>query len=842
MAQKKSKCKIGSLFIENFSPSSCRLPSNGKQMFVCLLFAICERTYITKFSIWARDGAAAITLTDLGGGSWRVVHTGVNDFAVNGDNVAFAVGDELSIGVVANVNGGTVSTGTVPYDENGTALSWSAGVATTTEENIDVPLTVTYVVPARAKRVQMRLTGRGPMVFTFRDYWYEITGHLDIPTDPIVLSNSNVEITLDPVTQLMVVEDRVSGRTWSQTDTNMDGAVIAKRGHTSSHVELVIRKSGVDFEISLDLNDDELNYSINADADVEVKPPLFPKMFVSKKGDRMLVPLSGGISVPSEQEEIVTTNGPITSLYQWQSQLSMSFVAITDGKASLMIVFDTPNDGVVQMVRSSTVQNFYFVTSFELEKGRFSYQRRLRFIFMSGNHVAVAKRYRRIAQSKGLIVPFTEKVKSNKYIDMLLGSVNVYVLGSWDVNRTTLYEEMQSLGIQRILSSQAVSQTYVEYMNNNMTDVLSSRYDIYQDTSNPYYEEKGWISWHSQWVREAYPNELITNATNDPITSWSVQNLSNPDQMIGCYVLCDLRAPNYAVKRLEDEYAQGYNYRSRFIDTTFASGYRECYHPDHPMTKTVSKEYRYKLLELFHKRGLVVGTEDGKDVAVPVADFFEGMMSPGSFRVPGSGRNLEEIFLEVPEAQVKVMLNESLRVPLFELVYHDCVVSYWYWCDHNAKVIPLWDRRDLFNRLYGTPPMFVFNQTVWKRYRDRFAQSYATAAPVSRLTGYAEMTDHVYLTSDCSVQQTLFSNGVRVTVNFGLQPYKTSSGNSIPAMGSLIEQGVFPENNSGLPPVAIAFIVIFVLVAIAGATVGVIFFLKRRVAHQARIQEQTLHV
>ena len=142
------------------------------------------------------------------------------------------------------------------------------------------------------------------------------------------------------------------------------------------------------------------------------------------------------------------------------------------------------------------------------------------------------------------------------------------------------------------------------------------------------------------------------------------------------------------------------------------------------------------------------------------------------------------------------MVNESLRIPLWELVYHDCSVNYPYWCDHNSKVMPQWDKRDLFNCLYGTSPMFLFNESNWENYKHRFAQSYKTAATVAKMTGYEQMVDHRYLTDDMTVQQTVFSNEVRVTVNFGDREYK-----GIPAMGYKIDR-----EELGFPMWAIALI------------------------------------
>jgi hypothetical protein len=116
-------------------------------------------------------------------------------------------------------------------------------------------------------------------------------------------------------------------------------------------------------------------------------------------------------------------------------------------------------------------------------------------------------------------------------------------------------------------------------------------------------------------------------------------------------------------------------------------------------------------------------------------------------------------------------------------VYHDGVVAQWYWGDYNNKLPSLWDKRDLFNALYGTPPMFMFNRKLWGEQKDRFAQSYKATCPVARAVGYAEMTDHRFLTPDRSVQQTAFAGGVTVTVNFGDKPFKMADGTDVAAGG-----------------------------------------------------------
>jgi hypothetical protein len=78
--------------------------------------------------------------------------------------------------------------------------------------------------------------------------------------------------------------------------------------------------------------------------------------------------------------------------------------------------------------------------------------------------------------------------------------------------------------------------------------------------------------------------------------------------------------------------------------------------------------------------------------------------------------------------------------------------------------------------------MFMFDSRVWEQYKDRFARSYKNISNVTRAVGYAEMTDHRFLTPDRDVQQTKFANGVTVTVNFGEKPYRLSDGKKIEPM------------------------------------------------------------
>jgi len=384
----------------------------------------------------------------------------------------------------------------------------------------------------------------------------------------------------------------------------------------------------------------------------------------------------------------------------------------------------------------------------------------------------MCKRYRAYAKRIGRFKTLAEKRRDNPNVDLLLGAVNVWC---WDRNAPAIVRDMQAAGIKRILWSHRQPPDALRALN-ELPGVLTSRYDIVQDVMNP--ENFGALRGvHPDWTTDAWPNDLMLDTRGQWRRGWRVR--AKDGSMIPCGVLCDRQAPPYLDRRIAAELAT-HPYRCRFIDTTTASPWRECYHPGHPMTRSDSRRSKMELLRLVsEKHKLVCGSETGHDAAVPYVHYFEGMMSLGPYRVPDAGRDMARILDEVPDRVATFQVGHRYRLPLWELVYHDCVVAQWYWGDYNNKLPALWDKRDLFNVLYGTPPMFMFRRPYWDEHKDRFVASYRTACPVARATACSEMTDHRFLTPARAVQQTVFAGGVTVTVNFGDKPHRLPDGTEL---------------------------------------------------------------
>ena len=196
---------------------------------------------------------------------------------------------------------------------------------------------------------------------------------------------------------------------------------------------------------------------------------------------------------------------------------------------------------------------------------------------------------------------------------------------------------------------------------------------------------------HPDWVTDAWPKDIVLDRAGQWVHGWNVQGKDG--EWYPCGVVCDRQALAYAKRRIPAELKDA-NYTCRFIDTTTASSWRECYSPDHPMTRSESRQFRMDLLAFVSQDcGLVTGTETGHDAAVPFVHYFEGMMSLTPYRASDSGRDIQTHLADGARAgRPSSRRGHYYRLPLWELVYHDCVVAQWYWGDYNNKLPKLWDR------------------------------------------------------------------------------------------------------------------------------------------------------
>lgn len=680
------------------------------------------------------------------------------------------------------------------YDSRGQALDWIFGAQSTKATSQWRNLRGRFLTPEGTAAILPRLTGRGPATVWFDDVQLTPAGSLDAmrPKDlpkRLSLSNASLELAFDTADASFSLSDRRAGRLWRQRP-GASVAVLEARLVTEGASPATSLPSQLMLRLLEPANMLELTCRIRlepqaAEAVVELQGNgamdgaiAWPAPVLSEKGMFLAMPVNEGISYPVDDASLPTMR---YHLYGGHG-LCMGWYGVTDGRQGLLWMVETPDDAAVRVPRIDG--RLCLAPEWLPQKGQFGAARRIRYVLLDdGGYVAMCRRYRAYARQNGILKTLAEKRKENPNVDLLVGAANVWAFGQ---DGPKLYREMRELGIERVLWSNRQKPEQIQALNE--LGALTSRYDIYQDLMDPAVLPM-LRGLHSDWTQDAWPHDITLGPDGKWIPGWGVKGKDG--KMYSCAVLCDSRAPAYAQRRVPAE-LKTHPYRCRFIDTTTAAPWYECYHPDHPQTRSDSKRNKMALLEFISKDcGLVTGSETGHEAAVPYVHYFEGMLSLGPYRVRDAGRNMLEVLEEVPEQVARFQTGHFYRLPLWELVYHDCVVAQWYWGDYNNKLPAVWQRRDLFNALYGTPPMFLFDAKGWKANRDRFVRSYRTATPVARATGYSEMLSHRWLSDDHAVQESRFANGVVVRVNFGAEPCVLPDGKRLEPM-SLEIKGISP--------------------------------------------------
>lgn len=733
---------------------------------------------------WSRTAGALTATVDResphgGHAALRLDHRGDADWSLEPAlRLEVQPGDLVELACWVQREGeGTATLCASTWNVRNEVVAWSSGDRTT----FPVPgwqhLRTRIVVTSPITHVQPRLIGSGPATIWVDDFTVVRAGILlalrpvDLPRE-LTLTNAVLEVTFRTGDATLSVVRRPNGRRWTQQAFSGDTLVRqATLRDGRLRCDLLHAGTGLDSIATLALDADRPELLIELSAQGELPGILhFPHPFLGKPGDHLVLPMNEGISFPVEDPSV----SPLHLVAYGGHGLCMAFFGITDGAAGLMAVLETPDDAAIRVDRRDG--QLVIQPEWQAERGRFGYPRRLRYvIFDEGGHVAMAKRYRAHAQQRGLLKTLAEKRQANPHVDRLLGAVNVWC---WDRDAVSLVRELQAAGIERILWSNRQPPGALKTLND--LGVLTSRYDIYQDVMAPTnFPRLQWI--HPDWTTNAWPRDIILDRNGQWLRGWGVE--ARDGTLIPCGVICDRQALPYARERIPAELAT-HPYLCRFLDTTTAAPWHECHHPDHPMTRGESRRWKMELLRYVSEDcRLVTGSETGHDAAVPFLHYFEGMLSLGPYRVPDAGRRMREIWTNVPPAVARFQLGHAYRLPLWELVYHDCVVAQWYWGDYNNKLPALWDKRDLFNLLYGVPPMFMFDRQLWREHRDRFVQRYTNTCPHVRRVADQEMTNHRFLTPDRSVQQTVFANGITITVNFGPAEFRLPDGAVVGPLG-----------------------------------------------------------
>jgi hypothetical protein len=646
--------------------------------------------------------------------------------------------------------------------------------------------------------------------------------------------------------------DKAAGVTWSSAAARF-GQISVMEGGKAVRYPLVAFEAGgarnartLTFHPLPDRNDAWVRVSVSAgpgnrslDLAYETAPGLkiedirlLDEAFSITTADKgyVAVPVREGLLIPSDSG-VSFTHRFGTSDYEG---CHMNMIGLVKSGAAMLVTWSDPYVAIeVKSAANAGAGGQTLATSAVLRQSAKSLRLQM---LGKGDYVSIAAAYREVARANGLLVTWDQKIRQNPERAKYIGASNVKL---WQAMQRRMNEASTQEVSARVNWTFDEAAQVAEHVKNDlkMEKVLfglggwtNRGYDNqHPDIMPPAPElggEVGFADCARRVMKLGYlfsPHDNYQDMYHDS-PSWNedlIMKTADGSPARGgvwnggrAYLTCSREALELArrpqnlpaVKKLA-----GVN--SYFIDTTYAAGLYECFDPRHPLTKSDDMNWKQAISDYAREVFGSFGSEDGREWAIPHADFFEGITG-----VSGT------------YFATRTLLSETggVAIPLFELVYHDAIAAYGkygysearaaeYVLDHMILGRTL-NYHNLPNHLYWKnpaaqeppappadgkdPALFVRADNGWAEgmhLADRFMKNtHEVLSPLNEITGRMPMTRHEFLTADRKAQRSVFSDGrqtVEVVINMGDTPleWKSKLGGAIelPVYGFLVESPQF---------------------------------------------------
>lgn len=222
--------------------------------------------------------------------------------------------------------------------------------------------------------------------------------------------------------------------------------------------------------------------------------------------------------------------------------------------------------------------------------------------------------------------------------------------------------------------------------------------------------------------------------------------------------LCATQAPFYVKRNFKAIEDAGIKLDGAYLDVFTCNEGDECNHPWHKMTRRDCYDYRNACFEFLLSKGILPSSEEVNDWAIPSLVFCH--YAPYDFMLahPGSPRH-------------------GIAVPLFNLVYHDCLIEPWMMEKlsetEDYMLYALLNGGAPYLKRDGAYPNFDGSFDDYIRFSvEEDIERCKVVAGLHEKVAKCEMVRHEMVDGNPQVQRTTFSNGTTVTVNFDTLEYE----------------------------------------------------------------------
>jgi|GEM_PF-1950142 len=575
-------------------------------------------------------------------------------------------------------------------------------------------------------------------------------------------------------------------------------------------VKLSLLKQG----FTLELKEVQTNLRLE---DVEYPAHLFTVNSGVPNG-YIVAPHLQGILIPSRYDAGFMRYGQniwdlITDQERWltleSGSLNMPWFGASLNNSSVMAIVETSSDCVLHLIGNSQVGEDGMTVDdsrgllpgtrlssltpiWKSSLGQLSYPRKMRVELVENGYVGMAKRYKEEAKKSGRYVTLKQKIDDNPEVAKIIGApdLKIYIytnrkntpkLRAWSGpvlnGYSRVHTTFEQVGdIAEDLSEMGIEKTMILLGGWNRMGYDREHVDMWPPAEGAggvdglrqaclRVKDQGYLFALHDNYNDFYPDapsydeKYIIQREDGSIGLGGVWD-GGLTHHIATSAIEELLNRN--MKSIEEHIPLN----AYYFDVITNTSHEENYDPENIMTRRQDLAYRKALLKNVQDRGLVVGGERGTDWALPVVSFCEGLQGGGGDYHRGMGYRV------------------GLTVPLFYLVYRECVVGYW---QHGTP----YGREDhanhvLLDVLYGQPSSWSLVYDQWEDLKPLYKETYDLLGRLHQKTAHFAMVDHHYLSDDYMVQRSEFSDGTKVWVNFGITTYESES-LSIPPKGFRLE-------------------------------------------------------
>ncbi len=480
-------------------------------------------------------------------------------------------------------------------------------------------------------------------------------------------------------------------------------------------------------------------------------------------------PAGHGYTVlPRMQGTLVPAGAPIRiadgCVFERDAYMPM-FGQVRDRSGYLAII-DTPYDALYALIG----ENMEF--RFRPSLGRMAYPRRLLYRFMEGcDYNTFAHSFRAYLEERGEVYTLREKIARHPAVEGLLGTpvihtnIAIHISPESDFYRPDdpAHNDSHVPFDVRAAQLRALKQKGLEKAYIHLDGWGKHGYDnLHPDPFPPHEDaggaagmkrladtarELGYIFGIHDQYRDYYydaPTFDIDNAIQHIDGSHPLCSVWNGGRHS---FLCATQAPAY-VRRNYDEFERlGIDIKAAYLDVFSVVTLDECFNPAHPMTRRECAAYRNQCLHSLTARGIIPSSEETIACLLPSlvlchhAPFYTTQWEGGD--------------------------AVGIPLPLFSLVFHDCVIIPWIGlpAERGGWGIPNRDAAYLHAILSGYPVYCPIDADK----EDLAAIRYACDS-AERLA-HARMVRHEFLDDTTRRQRTTWSDGTVIEVNFDTGDY-----------------------------------------------------------------------